>query len=217
MGIRPNAAQFVAAMRLGAATLYEGQGQVGAMDCGIKPLLPEFRLAGVALTVNCAPGDNLILHYALTQGQPGDVLVIDAKGFLECGHMGDVMSFAARQAGFAGIVIDGSVRDSAGVIEMNYPVFARGLSIKAPTKNQPGKLNVPILCGGVLVRPGDVIVGDRDGLVVIDPSKLQSVIDAAEERERHETELRGAIAKGKTTVELGGLEPRLRQLGVISG
>jgi 4-hydroxy-4-methyl-2-oxoglutarate aldolase len=214
MGTRPTEQQLNALKRLGAATVYEGQGQTGAMDSGIKPLSPTFRLAGVALTVDCAPGDNLILHHALTQGRPGDVLVVDAKGFLETGHMGDVMAFAARQAGFAGIVIDGSVRDSAGVTELGYPVFSRGLSIKAPTKNQPGKLNIPIVCGHVLVRPGDVIVGDRDGLVVVDATTLDRVIEAAEIRERHEAELRDAIAQGKTTVELGGLGPKLQQLGI---
>lgn len=216
MAKRPTELQIQILKRLGAATVYEGQGQTGALDSGIKPVLPGARMAGVALTVDCAPGDNLILHHALTMGRPGDVLVIDAKGFIETGHCGDVMSFAAKQAGFAGIVIDGSVRDSAGLAEMNFPVFARGLSIKGPTKNQPGKLNVPIICGGVLIRPGDIIVGDQDGLVAIEADALEAVIASAEQREAHEEELRKAIAGGRTTVQLGGLEPRLRQAGIIA-
>lgn len=207
--------QIDALKRLGAATVYEGQGQVGALDSGIKPVHPTFKVAGTALTVDCAPGDNLILHYALTMGKPGDVLVVNAKGFLETGHCGDVMSFAAKRAGFAGIVMDGSVRDAAGLIAMDFPVFSRGLSIKAPSKNQPGKLNVPIICGGVLIRPGDILVGDQDGVVVVAAEDVAAVIAKAEERESHEETLRAAIAGGKTTVQLGGLETRLREMGIL--
>src|SRR5690606_18793986 len=151
-----------------AATVHEAQGQKGALSSAIKPLDPAMRLAGPALTVNCRPDDNLAIHYALTIARPGDVIVVDAKGFVEAGAWGDVMTLMARKKGVAGLVIDGSVRDANAIVEMGFPVFSRGISIKGTAKNQPGAVDVPIVCGGVGINPGDVVLGDRDGLVVIE-------------------------------------------------
>lgn len=200
--------------RLGAATIYEAQGQRGAMDSGIKPLDPSFFVAGSALTVDAKPADNLILHYALTIAKPGDVLVVDAKGFLEAGAWGDVMTLAAQQVGIAGLVIDGSVRDSAAIVAAGFPVFSRGVCIKATEKKQPGRVNVAILCGGVEVKPGDIVVGDRDGVMIIAAASLEQSIALAIKREEKEATSRKALAQGKTTVDLIGLGPVLKQLGI---
>jgi 4-hydroxy-4-methyl-2-oxoglutarate aldolase len=199
---------------LGAATVYEAQGAKGALDCGIKPIDPASRLVGPALTVDTRPADNLMLHYALSKARPGDVLVVDAKGFLEAGPWGDVLTVAAMTIGVAGLVINGAVRDASTIVEMGFPVFCRGLSIKGTGKVQPGKVNVPVCIGDVVIRPGDIILGDRDGLVVVSPDEVASVLESARTREAKENKFRSAIAKGASTVELMGLSPTLERLGL---
>jgi len=146
--------------QLGAATIYEAQRAQGALDSGIKPIAPGMRISGPALTVDTRAGDNLMLHYALLKAKPGDVLVVDAKGFAEAGLWGDVLTEQAQKVGLAGLVINGAVRDAAAMIAVGFPVFCRGLSIKGTSKSQAGLLNVPITIGETRIAPGDIIVGD---------------------------------------------------------
>jgi len=199
---------------LGAATIYEAQGAKGALDSGMKPIDPTVRLAGPALTVDCRPADNLMLHYAVLKAKPGDVLVVDAKGFMEAGPWGDVLTIQAQKVGIAGLVIDGCVRDANLIIELGFPVFCRGLSIKGTGKNQPGKVNVPITMGGVTIQPGDIVVGDRDGLVVVPAAEVESAIASSLVREEKEAGQREAIAGGAFTADLLGLADTLRRLGL---
>jgi len=199
---------------LGAATVYEAQGAKGALDSGMKPIDPTVRLAGAAFTVDCRPADNLMLHYAVQKARPGDVLVVDAKGFLEAGPWGDVLTIQAMKVGIAGLVINGCVRDANLIIGLGFPVFCRGLSIKGTAKNQPGKVNVPITIGDVLIHPGDIIVGDRDGLAVVAQDEVASVIAASLAREEKEAKQREAIAQGSFTSDLLGLTDTLRRLGL---
>ncbi|MHA7685721.1 4-carboxy-4-hydroxy-2-oxoadipate aldolase/oxaloacetate decarboxylase [Cupriavidus sp. PET2-C1] len=199
---------------LGAATVYEAQGAKGALDSGIKPIDPASRLVGPALTVDTRPADNLMLHYALLKARPGDVLVVDAKGFLEAGPWGDVLTAAAMKRGIAGLVINGAVRDASAIVEMGFPVFCRGLSIKSTGKAQLGKVNVPICIGDVVIRPGDIIVGDRDGLVVVAPEEATSALESARAREAKEDEFRSAVERGVSTAELLGLSSTLERLGL---
>lgn len=208
------AAQCAELRQMGAATVHEAQGQKGAFDSGIKPIDPAMRVAGPALTVQCRPGDNLALHHALTKLQPGQVLVVDAEGFVEAGPWGDVMSTAAMQRGCAGLVIDGAVRDSQAITDMGFPVFSRGVSIKGTNKFQPGKVGVPVVVGGVVVRTGDVVVGDRDGLVVVLAEEVAFAVDASRQREEKEVVSRQKIASGTTTVEMLGLQDLLDRFGM---
>jgi len=201
-------------LELGSATLHEAQGQTGALASAIKPLDPLRRLAGPALTVDAKPGDNLVIHYALTFAQPGDVLVVDAKGYTEAGPWGDILTLAAQKSGISGLVIDGAVRDGDTILKMGFPVFSRGLSIRAAQKNQPGRVNIPIICGGIGISPGDWIMGDRDGVVAIPSESVSAVIAAAKKREAAEIALRKGIEGGKSTVELLGLEASLRRVGL---
>lgn len=198
---------------IGSATLHEAQGQLGAMDPAIKPLDPQLRVAGPVLTVQAQPGDNLVIHHALTQARPGDVLVVSAGAYLGAGLWGDILSTAAVIRGVAGLIIDGAVRDSDSILEMGFPVFCRGLSINAPQKNQTGCVNISTVCGGVNVNPGDWVVGDRDGVVVI-AGDLQTVIESARAREAAEDALRLGLKQGKSTVELLALEPSLARAGL---
>lgn len=201
---------------LGTATIYEAQGAKGALDHGMKPIDPTVRLAGPVLTVDARPADNLILHYAVLQAKPGDVLVVDAKGFMEAGPWGDVLTLQAMKLGIAGLVINGCVRDANLIIDLGFPVFCRGLSIKGTGKNQPGKVNVPISIGDAVIRPGDIIVGDRDGLVVVAQDEVDMAISSSLAREDKEVKQRQAIEAGTSnTVELLNLGETLKRFGLV--
>lgn len=200
---------------LGAATVYEAQGAKGALDHGVKPIDPSVKLAGPAYTVDCRPADNLMLHYAVQKARPGDVLVVDAKAFMEAGPWGDVLTIQAMKIGIAGLVINGCVRDASLIIELGFPVFCRGLSIKGTGKNQPGKVGVPVLIGDVVINPGDIIVGDRDGIVVVPQAEVGSAIATSLAREAKEEQQRKAIQEGTSTIDLLNLADTLKRFGLV--
>ena len=205
--------QLGSALQLGAATLHEALGQRGALDPEIKPIDPSMKLAGPAYTVQCPRADNLMLHHALTRARPGDVLVVDAGGYAGAGPWGDILTLAAQTLGLAGLVIDGAIRDSADIVQSRFPVFARGICLRGTSKNKPGCVGQPIACGGILIHPGDLIVGDRDGLVVIPKAEASRTIALGEQRASAEESMRRAVRDGRTTVELLGLGPRLHEMG----
>ena len=197
---------------LGSATVHEAQGGRGALGSRIKPIDPGSRLGGRALTVDAAPADNLIIHVALLKAQPGDVLVVDAKAFMEAGPWGDVLTEAAMVKGIAGLVIDGAVRDAAAIEAMGFPVFCGGLSIKGTGKNQPGRVGAPVLVAGTMVNTGDIVIGDRDGVVVVRADEAQAILESARARAAKEEGFRASLRAGHSTVELLGLEDAIRRL-----
>jgi 4-hydroxy-4-methyl-2-oxoglutarate aldolase len=211
---RPAVDPLAALRKLGSATVYEAQGAFGALDNGIKPLDPRSRLAAPAFTVDMRPGDNLMLHYAMLKARPGDVLVVDVKAFVEAGPWGDVLTAMAQKTGVAGLVINGAVRDADAIVDAGFHVWCRGLSIKGTGKNQPGRLNVPVVIGDVVINPGDIVVADRDGVAVVPADRVDAVLAAALEREHKEARMREAIAQGATTADLLDLMPTLRRLGL---
>ena len=190
---------------LGAATVYEANGQRDALDPAIKPLDPHTKVAGRAVTVALEPADNWYLHLALLEAGENDILVVDAQGYLNAGPWGDVLTLAAQQRGLAGLVIDGAVRDSQQIITSGFPVFARGLCIRKTSKVQPGRLNVAVTVGGVVVNPGDILVGDADGLVRVAAGDVAHAIDRAQAREQKEEQMRQQILAGASTLDLLGL------------
>jgi 4-hydroxy-4-methyl-2-oxoglutarate aldolase len=190
---------------LGAATVYEANGQRDALDPAIKPLDPTSRIAGRAVTVDLEPADNWFIHVAMLETQPGDILVVDAKGYTQAGPWGDVLTLAAQQRGLAGLVIDGAVRDSQEIIESGFPVFTRGVCIRKTTKVQRGRVNVPVTVGGVLINPGDILVGDADGLARVRPEDAATAIASAAARAEKENRMREQILAGASTLELLGL------------
>ena len=210
------APDLVAAFRgQSPATLHEAMGKKGAMSFPIKPLYQGMTLFGTAVTVSGGPTDNLMIHAAMALTRPGDVLVVDFKGMTEAGPWGDVLTEAALQRGLAGLVIDGCVRDAAAIRQMGFPVFCRGTSMKGTTKTQPtGDVNTPIVCGGVMVMPGDIVVGDDDGVVVVPQAEAAATLAKAAERERMEEGLRDQLRAGRTTVEALKLEPYLEAGGI---
>lgn len=198
----------------GAATVHEALGRIGAMDPALKPLDPSMRVAGRALTVDCPPGDNLAVQYATSIAQPGDVLVVDAKAFCDAGPWGDILTQYAQRRGVAGLVIDGAVRDSRDIVDLGFPTFSRAVCIKGTDKFNPGRVNVPVTCGGVLVTPGDVVVGDADGLTVVPADRVSEAVRLADAREQKEAEFRAALDRGESLLDLMGLRSKLHALGI---
>lgn len=208
----PSAAELSEMLALGAANLFHGNSERGALDPAIKPIDPGMKLAGPALTVDVPAGDNLALHLAIAKAAPGTVLVVDYKGHMDVAVTGDIMALAARERGLAGMVIDGAVRDAEEITALGVPVFARGLSIRGPAKNGPGSVGEPITLGDVAVQTGDIVVGDRDGVVVVPADGWAHALDEARQRDAREEEVRRKLAAGETTVGLMGLSEDLIQM-----
>ena len=192
-----------------SATLYESAGQKGMIEPAIRPAWPGARVCGRAATVECPPGDNLMLHIAVANARPGVIIVAAVGNYLAAGAWGEILTAAAQARGVAGLVIDGAVRDIDAIRETGFPVFSRGLAIGSCTKERRGTLDLPIQFGGATVRPGDLILGDADGLVVIEQERLDTVHETAVTRRRRESEIIAQLREGRTTIELLGLvDPR---------
>jgi RraA family protein len=169
------------------------------------------KLAGPALTVRVPPGDNLMVHKAIDIAAPGDVIVVDAAGVLEQAIIGDIMTSLAAKRGVAGFVIDGAIRDAAELAARPFPVYARGVTHRGPYKNGPGEINVPVSIGGMVVRPGDIVVGDADGVVAVPQADAQAVLAAAREQKKKEEASLAAIAAG--TLDRKWVDETLRAKG----
>lgn len=196
---------FKTAAALGAATIHEAQGKTGALSQEVKPLDPSLVLAGRALTVLTRPGDNRALHLALLEAQPGDVLVVDAWGWKEAGAWGDVLTAAAQHSGVTGVVINGAARDAAEIKKLQFPVFAKALSIKGTTKLDAGVIGDAVTIDGVTIRTGDLIVGDADGVVAVPQDTVTKTLEAAQVREDTEAGWVEQISRGEFTADLLGL------------
>lgn len=179
-------------------------GREGSMDAAIKPLDYHFEMAGYAMTVTCVPGDNLTIHRAIAEAKPGVVLVIQCQGYLQAGVFGELFATSCRARGIAGVVIDGACRDKRDIIEMNYPVFARGVCPNGTLKETCGTIDEVIECGGRIVHPGDIIVGDADGVVVIPKERGEEVLEKSQGKKKKEDELKVLLQQGQTTAELMG-------------
>lgn len=196
------------------ATLYEAAGQKGMVDPAIRPAWTGARLCGPVVTVLAPPSDNLMLHQAVMVAEPGDVLLASANNYVLAGAWGEILTVAAQARGIAGLVIDGAVRDTEAIAKRGFPIFSRGLAIGSCTKERFGAINQPLVFGGVRVRPGDIVVGDSDGLVIIDQDQAEMVYQAALQRRQREEVLIDQLQKGKTTLELLGL-PKVVERGTV--
>jgi 4-hydroxy-4-methyl-2-oxoglutarate aldolase len=194
------------ARRLGAATLHEAAGRIGALPSAIKPVAPTMVLCGPAFTVHCPPLSNLQIHHAIYQASPGDVLVVHVSGGIEAGYWGDILNEAAMARGLGGLVIDGGVRDTAGLAAMTFPVFSNGVSIQGTGKDYDATawLQAPVRLGNVIVSPGDLMIGDRDGVVALPQGKVNSILIAAQAREADEAQKVERIRQGERTIDLYG-------------
>jgi len=197
-----------------ASILADVAGRRGTLDGRIAPVAPSMRVAGPAFTIEVRPGDNLMIHAAMTMAMPGDVLVIDGKGDRTCALMGAIMINACRKLGLAGVVLDAAVRDTEDLRALGFPVYAVGANPNGPTKFVPGRINWPISCGGAAVHPGDLVVGDADGVVVIEREKAGSLLDLADAKVADERKRLDDIAAG-TNLRPKWLEGALRAAGVL--
>lgn len=199
-------------LRLPSGNVCDANGKGGNMHHSIKPLDPKVKVVGSAVTVKCFHGDNLTIHKAIYEAQPGSVLVIDAAGD-SAGYFGDIMVSAAIKRGIAGFVIDGGCRDSSEIIGMDFPVFCKSINPHVTVKENLGKVNGQISCGGVVVNPGDIIFGDCDGVIVVPREKCEEVLGKAEAIAEREARILQLIDEGKSTLEIMGLDKLIESKG----
>lgn len=183
----------------------DSNGLVGALDPAIQALDRHMAVAGRAYTVQCPPGDNLTIHKAMVEAKPGDVLVVSCGGFPKAGVFGELMATACQVKGIAGIVIDGACRDKNELIAMGFPTFVRTTCPNGTRKENCGATGTAVLCGGTLVRTGDIVIGDCDGVVVIPQAEAEGVLERSKAKKTKENEIRQQLLGGISTAELFGL------------
>jgi 4-hydroxy-4-methyl-2-oxoglutarate aldolase len=204
---RPDSALIERARAFPTSTLHEAAGKIGALPAAIKPAASSFRICGPAVTVHSPPLDNLWLHRAIYAAKPGDVLVVTVGGHYEAGYWGEVMSTAAKACGLGGLVIDGMVRDGELLEGIGFPVFARGLCMRGTGKDfdARGWINAPVQIDDVVIHPGDLVVGDADGVLALPPDRIEDTLGAAKNREEFEAGVMRRLVEGETTLDVFGL------------
>ena len=200
---------------LGTATVHEAQGRSGLMQPWMRPIFPGSRIAGSALTVLAHPGDNWMLHVAPELARPGDIVVVGLSAVNTDGMFGDLLATCYRAQGISGLVIDAGCRDVATLTEMRFPVWSRAVSAKGTVKATPGAVNVPVVCGGTQVNPGDVIVADDDGVVVVPRRQAGTVLAAGRAREENEDEKRQRLAAGELSLDMYAMREPLARAGLV--
>jgi 4-hydroxy-4-methyl-2-oxoglutarate aldolase len=194
---------------LGAATVYEAGGRRGYIDVDLIQALPGSRVAGPALTVRCGQDDNLMVHAAMAEVQPGEVVVLTMPVPQPVALVGDLLATQAKAHGAAALLIDASVRDVETLAELELPIWARWVRVKGATKNLAGTIGEPVEVGGATIRQGDVVVLDADGAAVVEAERVDAVLEASRERERRERVKRGRLQAGELSFELDGLREKL--------
>jgi 4-hydroxy-4-methyl-2-oxoglutarate aldolase len=212
--LRPDAATVRALGNLGVATVHEAQGRTGLMRPYMRPIYPAARVAGTAVTVSSQPGDNLMIHAAIEVCRPGDILVVTTTSESTDGMFGELLGVSCAAHGVLGLVIDAGVRDTAELASMGFPVWAKAVSAQGTVKATAGSVNVPVVCAGALVNPGDVVVGDVDGVVVVARDRAEEVATLGEARLAKEDKTRERLRNGELGIEFYGLRAKLKELGV---
>jgi 4-hydroxy-4-methyl-2-oxoglutarate aldolase len=211
---RVDAAVVTRASALAASVFADVAGRRGTLDARIQPLARSMRMAGPAFTVEVRPGDNLMIHAAIVMAQPGDVIVVDGKGDTTCALMGSIMIAACSKLGLAGVVLDGAHRDSEEILALGFPLYSVGSNPNGPTKNVPGRINWPISCGGTAIAPGDLLVGDGDGVVVIERQHAESLLALADKKVLEERARIADIQSGRN-IRPAWLDGALRAAGLL--
>ena len=200
--------------KLSVATVHEAQGRVGLLSPEIRPVKAGLKLVGRAVTVFATPGDNVMVHVAMEQCEPGDVMVVAVNSRSECGYFGDLLATLMQARGIAGLVIDSGVRDLADLRQMGIPVFSRCISAQGTVKETLGDVNVPVVCGGQVINPSDLIIGDDDGVVVVRRHELDLVAQKSEAREDKEAAIRAKYRDGTLGLDMNNMRQRLLDMGL---